>query len=180
KGLGGGTSINGMVWARGHQHDFDRWAAAVGDDAWGYAHVLDIYKRIEDWHGVPDPQRRGKGGNVFVQPAPDPSPLAPAFLDALESVGVPMFADQNGVLREAGEGGALTEVGVRGDRGLTIVADYLDPVMERPTIAGLPAACVHKLVFDDTTVAGDELVWRDERHVIGAEWEVILPAGAIQ
>ncbi|HKA87001.1 MAG TPA: GMC family oxidoreductase N-terminal domain-containing protein, partial [Haliangiales bacterium] len=180
KGLGGGTSINGMVWARGHQHDFDRWAAAVGDDAWGYAHVLDIYKRIEDWHGVPDPQRRGKGGNVFVQPAPDPSPLAPAFLDALESVGVPRFADQNGVLQESGQGGALTNVRIRDGRRLNIPADYLYPVMDRPNITVLTAAFVHKLVFDGTTVTGVELVWRGERHVIGASREVILSAGAIQ
>ena len=55
KALGGGTSINGMVWARGHKNDFDHWAKEAGDDAWGYAHVLDIYRRIEDWHGAPDP-----------------------------------------------------------------------------------------------------------------------------
>src|SRR5262249_30054992 len=60
--LGGGTSINGMVWARGHQHDFDGWAKAAGDEAWGYAHALEVYKRIEDWHGPADAVRRGTGG----------------------------------------------------------------------------------------------------------------------
>ena len=65
KAIGGGTSINGMVWARGHKSDFDHWAEEAGDDAWNYRHVLDIYRRIEDWHGVPDPQRRGSGGEVF-------------------------------------------------------------------------------------------------------------------
>jgi choline dehydrogenase-like flavoprotein len=65
KALGGGTSINGMVWARGHKNDFDDWAKQAGDEAWGYRHVLDIYKRIEDWQGVPDPERRGRGGNVI-------------------------------------------------------------------------------------------------------------------
>src|SRR5262249_30643701 len=71
KALGGSTSINGMVWARGHQHDFEHWAAESGSSEWGYEHALSIYKRIEDWHGTPDPQRRGQGGPVFVQPAPD-------------------------------------------------------------------------------------------------------------
>ena len=66
KALGGGTSINGMVWARGHKNDFDDWAKEAGDEAWGYRHVLDIYKRIEDWQGVPDPERRGRFGNVYV------------------------------------------------------------------------------------------------------------------
>src|SRR5688572_4098259 len=77
--LGGGTSINGMVWARGHKHDFDHWERETGDARWGYRHILDIYRRIEDWHGEPEPERRGVGGNVFVQPAPDPHPIAPAF-----------------------------------------------------------------------------------------------------
>lgn len=76
KALGGGTTINAMVWARGHKNDFDHWAREAGDDAWGYAPVLDIYRRIEDWHGAPDPLRRGQGGDVFVQAVPDPSPIA--------------------------------------------------------------------------------------------------------
>jgi choline dehydrogenase len=87
--IAGGTSINGMVWARGHRNDFDHWAKEAGDDAWNYRHVLDIYRRIEDWHGVPDPQRRGSGGEVFVQPAPDPSSIAPAFLRGRKVPGRP-------------------------------------------------------------------------------------------
>jgi hypothetical protein len=68
--LGGGSSINGMVWARGHKNDFDYWAKEGGDSAWDYNHILEIYKRIEDWQGPADPSRRGAGGNVFVQPHP--------------------------------------------------------------------------------------------------------------
>ena len=105
KAIGGGTSINGMVWARGHKHDFDHWAKSVGDEAWGYRHVLDIYRRIDDWHGAPDPERRGGGGEVFVQSAPNPSPIAPAFLKAAESLDIPTFADQNGVMQEGPGGG---------------------------------------------------------------------------
>ena len=58
KALGGSTSINGMVWARGHKDDFEGWAKAAGDSAWGYEHILSLYKRIEDWHGPADPLRR--------------------------------------------------------------------------------------------------------------------------
>jgi Choline dehydrogenase and related flavoproteins len=87
KALGGGTSINGMVWARGHKNDFEHWAKEAGDTSWGYQHVLDIYKRIEDWQGTPDPKRRGTGGPVFVQAPSDPNPLALAFLAAAESLG---------------------------------------------------------------------------------------------
>src|ERR1700681_3367782 len=100
KALGGGTSINAMVWARGHKNDFDFWAKQAGDDAWNYQHVLDIYRRIEDWHGAPDPERRGSGGEVFVQPAPNPRSIEPAFLNAAESLGIPTLADQHGVMQE--------------------------------------------------------------------------------
>jgi choline dehydrogenase len=73
--LGGGSIINTLIWAWGHRNDWDYFAAQSGDPAWGYESVLDIYRRIEDWHGAPDPRYRGSGGPVFVQTAPDPHPI---------------------------------------------------------------------------------------------------------
>src|ERR1700744_2556204 len=72
KALGGGSSINLMAWARGHQADWDFFAGESGNQAWSYASALDVYRRIEDWHGTPDPQYRGSGGPVFVQPKTNP------------------------------------------------------------------------------------------------------------
>src|ERR1700754_2454842 len=82
KVLGGGSSINVMTWSRGHKSDWDYFASESGDAAWGYESVLSIYRRIEDWHGAPDPDYRGSGGPVFVQPVPDPNPIAPTTLEA--------------------------------------------------------------------------------------------------
>ena len=96
KGLGGGSSINAMIWARGHKSDWDFFASEAGDPAWSYESVLNIYRRIEDWHGAPDPKYRGIGGPVFVQPKPDSSLVARAFLDGIRSVGIPIFENQNG------------------------------------------------------------------------------------
>src|SRR5690349_2597077 len=79
KVLGGGSSINVMAWARGHQNDWDHFAAESGYKAWGYQSVLDVYRRIEDWHGDPDPAHRGVGGPVHVQTAPGPHPVACAM-----------------------------------------------------------------------------------------------------
>ena len=62
KVLGGGSSINVTVWARGHRSDWDFIAAETADPSWGYESVLDIYRRIEDWQGAPDPRYRGTGG----------------------------------------------------------------------------------------------------------------------
>jgi choline dehydrogenase len=71
KVLGGGSSVNVMAWARGHKNDWDFFASESGDAAWNYESVLNIYGRMEDWQGAPDPGRRGIGGLVFVQSAPD-------------------------------------------------------------------------------------------------------------
>src|SRR5258708_13778037 len=100
KVLGGGSSINLMAWARGHQSDWDFFAKEAGDPAWSYASVLQLYRRLEDWHGAPDPTYRGTGGPVFVQPAPDPNPIAPALLEGARSVGIPTFGHQNGRMME--------------------------------------------------------------------------------
>src|ERR1700694_1548726 len=86
KVLGGGSSINLMVWARGHKADWDHFAFESGDKGWGYESVLDLYRRIEDFHGIPDPDYRGTGGPVYVTPAPDPNPLAPATIEAARAV----------------------------------------------------------------------------------------------
>ena len=78
------------------ERDWDYFAFESGDEGWGYQSVLDIYRRIEDFHGNPDPDYRGAGGPVYVTPAPDPNPLAPATIEAARAVGIPTFENQNG------------------------------------------------------------------------------------
>ncbi len=85
KGLGGGSSINVMVWARGHRSDWDHFAAESGDLGWGYDSVLRYYARIENWQGRPDAQRRGTTGPVHVSQPTAPQPLAWATLATVRS-----------------------------------------------------------------------------------------------
>src|SRR6516225_11682321 len=59
KVLGGSSSINAMIWSRGHKNDWEYFAEAAGDPRWRYESVLGLYRRLEDWQGTPDPQRRG-------------------------------------------------------------------------------------------------------------------------
>lgn len=179
RAIGGSTSINGMVWARGHRLDFEDWAAMSGDQAWGYEHVLGIYKRIEDWHGAPDSARRGSGGPVFVQTAPDAHPMAHALLRAAAATGVPIFDSQNGLLEEGDGGGALTSVRIRDGRRLNIPADYLYPVMDQPNLTVLTGAQVTRILISDGVATGVEFDWQGERRQIGASAEVILSAGAL-
>jgi choline dehydrogenase len=113
KVLGGGSSINVMVWARGHKSDWDFFASEAGDPAWSYESVLNIYRRIEDWHGAPDPKYRGTGGRLFVQPAPNPNPIAPAMVKGARSVGIPTFKNQNGRMMEGVGGASIIDMLVR-------------------------------------------------------------------
>jgi len=120
KVLGGGSSINLMAWSRGHKNDWDYFASEAGDPAWSYESVLNIYRRIEDWHGAPDPKYRGTGGPVFVQPAPDPNPIAPAMLEGARSVGIPTFENQNGRMMEGAGGCSIQDVRLRDGKRLSV------------------------------------------------------------
>lgn len=179
KALGGGSSINAMIWARGHKNDFEMWAREAGDPAWGYAHALEIYKRIEDWQGAPDPARRGKGGLLYVQPAPNPSPLAPAMVEAASSIGIPGVADHNGAIMEGDGGCAIANMRLRDNRRLNVPTDYLHPIMNQPNITVLTRALVHRLVMDGKRARGVEFEWDGQVRKIMVDREVILSTGAI-
>ncbi|WP_338664106.1 GMC family oxidoreductase N-terminal domain-containing protein [Pararoseomonas sp. SCSIO 73927] len=180
KGLGGGSSVNVMVWSRGHRSDWDFFAAEAGDPAWGYENVLGIYRRIEDWQGAPDPQFRGTGGPVWVQPASDPSPIALAMLDAAAEIGVPSFESPNGRMMESDGGAAISDMLVRNGRRNSLYRAYLHPWLDRPNLTVLTGAQVRRVVFDGRRASGVEILHGGEVTVVGAGSEVVLSLGAIQ
>jgi choline dehydrogenase len=180
KVLGGGSSINVMTYSRGHKNDWDFFASEARDPGWNYASVLNIYRRIEDWHGAADPMYRGTGGPVFVQPAPDPSPVAPAMLEAARSVGIPTFENQNGRMME-GEGGAsIIDMRVRDGKRQSVFRSYVFPYMDRPNLTVLTHALVTRLNFAGNRALGVEMVYDGRTHRIDAVFEVVLSLGAIQ
>jgi len=179
KVLGGGSSINGLAWARGHGHDWEFFASETGDANWNYASIFDIYRRIEDWHGVADPERRGSGGLVFVQPAPDPNPIAPAMVESARIAGLPAFDSNNGVMMEGGGGVSILDVRVRDGKRLSVFRTYAFPYMHRPNLTVLTHALVTRLVLDKQRVTGVEIVRDGHVLVAGARLEVVLSLGAI-
>ena len=179
KVVGGGSSVNVMVWSRGHKNDFDAWAAETGDPGWSYARVLDIYKRIEDWQGAPDPARRGKGGRRWITPPQNPNPIAPAMLDAAASVGIPKFADQNGAMMEGAGGAALANLRIRDGRRRNIPSDYLYQALKRRNITLLTGAEVQTLQMEGNRVKGLTFVRNGQVHTVAAARRVVLSAGAI-
>ncbi|WP_170789411.1 GMC family oxidoreductase [Ruegeria lacuscaerulensis] len=179
KVVGGGSSINVMIWARGHKNDFDFWAAETGDDAWNYASVLEIYKRIEDWQGAPDPDRRGTGGRLYVDQVRNINPSAQSFVEACGTVGIPAFEDMNGAMMEGDGGAALANVRIRDGQRLNLPASYLWETLAQPNITLLTGATVHALTMDGTKVTGVTFEKDGQVQSITAGSQVILSAGAI-
>ena len=179
KVLGGGSSINALSWAHGHKHDWDFFAAEAGDAAWSYEDVLKIYRRIEDWHGAPDPEHRGQGGPVFVQPAPEPSPVALAMLDGARSVGIPTFDSNNGTMMEGDGGASIFDLPMRNGKRLSIFRSYTFPYMDRPNLTVLSQALVTRLTFESKRANGVEIFHDGKTRRIGAGLEVVLSLGSI-
>lgn len=179
KVVGGGSSINVQIWARGHKNDFDFWAAEAGDEGWNYDSVLEIYKRIEDWQGTEDATRRGNGGRLWVEQVQDPNPIAPAMLNACESVGIPAYADMNGEMMEKEGGAALSNVRIKDGRRVNLPQSYLYPVLKQGNVTLLTGAEVTTLILDGTNVKGVNFVKDGEMMSAQASSRVVLSAGAI-
>jgi choline dehydrogenase-like flavoprotein len=176
---GGGSSINVMIWSHGHKNDWDFFAAEVADTAWNYESVLNIYRRIEDWHGVPDPKYYGTGGPVFVQPAPDPNPVALAMLEGARSSGIPRFENQNGSMMESGGGCSIHDMQVRDGNRQSIFRSYVYPYRNRANITVLTHALVSRVIFEGKRATGVEVIYEEKTHSINARYEVVLSLGAI-
>jgi choline dehydrogenase len=169
-----------MIWARGHKNDWDFFASEAEDPGWGYESVLDIYRRIEDWQGAPDPRYRGTGGPVFVQPPEHEStPAAQALFEGIRSLGVPIFENQNGRIMEVDGGASASDTRIRDGERLSIFRTYVFPQMDQPNLTVLPHALVTRLIFRGKRTTGVEVSYEGSTHRILAGREVILSLGAI-
>src|SRR5260370_32398190 len=177
--LGGGPRINVMCRGRGNKNDWDFFAAEARDAAWSSQSVLNIYRRIEDWHGAPDPKYRGTGGPVFVQPAPDPNPVAPAMVEGARSIGIPTFQCQNGLMMEGDGGASIMDLRVRDGMRQSVFRTYTFPYMDRPNLTVLCHALVTRLVMSGKRASGVEIVHDGKLQRITAGGEGVLSLGAI-
>lgn len=179
KVLGGGSSINVMVWARGHKNDWEHFAEVSGDSAWNYESVLKIYRRVENWNGAPDPVRRGIGGPVHVESASNPSPAALAMVEAAHLLGIPTFDSPNGQMMEERGGAAINELIVEHGRRSSIYRSYVHPHLSRKNLTVLTGALVSKLLFSGSTVVGVEVIKDCGVQRFSVEKEVVLSLGTI-
>jgi len=173
--LGGGSSINAMVWTRGMQRDYDGWAEN-GAKGWAFADVLPVFKSQEDWEGGANAWR-GAGGPIPIRRPRNPHPTAPAFLDAARQMGMAILDDVNGPMRP-GAGYINMNIAADGTR-MSAARAFLRPALSRPNLTLMLDTSVVKLDFKGTRCVGVTIDTNGVTRSIRADKEVILAAGAI-
>lgn len=172
KVIGGSSSINGMIYVRGHARDFDTWAE-MGAEGWSYADVLPYFKRAETWHGdAGDPEFRGSNGPLHITRGGQKNPLYQAFIDSGAQAGYGTTDDYNGYRQE---GFGAFEMTVWKGRRWSAASAYLKPALARPN-CDMVHGLVERIEFEQGRATGVRL---SDGSLIRARSEVILCAGAI-
>ena len=174
KMLGGCSSLNAMLYVRGHRRDYDRWQE-MGNPGWSFADVLPAFLRAEDqergaskFHGV--------GGPLAVSDPRDPNPTSRAFVEAARELGWPINDDFNGEIQE---GLGLYQVNQRrGARCSTAVA-YLRPALSRPNLTVLTEAPATRVVLEGARARGVTYVHKGREKRALAERQIILCGGTV-
>ncbi|MDR7031695.1 choline dehydrogenase [Mesorhizobium sp. BE184] len=173
KVLGGSSSINGMVYVRGHARDFDHWAEE-GAAGWSFADVLPYFKRMEDSEDGEDGWR-GIGGPLHVQRGPRLNPLYSAFLEAGRQAGFETTDDYNGSKQE---GFGPMEQTIKNGRRWSAADAYLRPALKRQNVS-LVKAFARRVVIENQRAVGVEIEARKQIQVVKARREVVVAASSI-
>ncbi len=172
KVLGGSSSVNVMVYTRGHRGDFDRWARQ-GAAGWSYADALPYFKRSEAWEGGEDPWRGGSGP-LGTQPTRFADPIHDAWREAARRAGWPETADGNGA---EGAGLGPAQFTIRAGRRASAANAYLKPVLQRPNLAVRTGVLATRVALRGGRAAGVHFVERGQERYAAAGREVILCGG---
>jgi choline dehydrogenase len=170
--LGGSSSINAMIYMRGHPEDYRGWAKAAGA-AWDWPHVRQLFKDLEDNQAIAD-DHHGQDGPLTVSNLRHPNPLSRAFVQAGAECQFPTNPDFNGASQD---GLGLYQVTQRDGRRFSAARAFLEPALARPNLTLLTAAQVRRVLVEDRRAVGVALAGRELRLREGGE--VILSGGAI-
>ncbi|WP_229884040.1 GMC family oxidoreductase [Roseobacter sp. MH60115] len=175
KTLGGSSSLNGMIYVRGHASDYDSWAYQ-GNPGWDYKNVLPYFKKSEDFDRGAD-KYHGAGGLLRVTTQYEPHPTTKAIVDAAVEAGIPFNEDNNGA---DSEGAGFTQLNTKdGKRHSTAVA-FLRPALERSNLNLITNARVKNVVMDGTTATGVTYIQDGQEMTVTAAKEVILSGGTLE
>jgi choline dehydrogenase len=175
KGLGGSSSINGLVYVRGNPQDFERWKEEEGASGWGYADVLPYFKRAEGRAEGGDEYRGGEGP-LSTCYGPLKNPLHQAWLDAAQQAGYHLTDDYNGYRQE---GFGRMDMTVRDGTRCSAAKAYLYGARKRPNLQVIEHALATRILFDGKCAVGVEYERGGQLHQVHAAREVILSGGPI-
>ena len=174
KVIGGSSSINGMVYVRGHARDFDNWEN-LGAKGWAYKNVLPYFKRMETSHGGEEGWR-GTNGPMHITRGPRRNPLYKAFVEAGKQAGYPVTEDYNGSQQE---GFGAMEMTVWKGRRWSAANAYLRPAMKRANVMLETRCFARRILLEGKRAIGVEYEQGGKIKTARANREIILAASAI-
>jgi len=172
--LGGCSSMNAMIYIRGHATDYDAWAAA-GCEGWTFRDLLPYFKKSEDWHG-PASLLHGMGGPLTIQALKRPNILSATFVKACEACGIPRNPDFNGAEQD---GAGFYHVNQRNGRRWSAADAFLRPAIKRPNLTVLTRCHATRVLFERRRATGLEFIQQGRLTRVNARREVLLCGGAI-
>ncbi|MGC8533923.1 MAG: choline dehydrogenase [Rhizomicrobium sp.] len=174
KGWGGSSSINGMIYIRGHSRDYDRWRQE-GCEGWSFADVLPYFKRAENYESGGD-DFHGDAGPLHVSNGRSTNPLFRTFIEAGVEAGHKRTSDFNGFQQE---GFGPYQLTIHEGRRWSAASAYLRPALKRPNLTVQSHALVSRILFEGTKAIGIEYVQRGEVVQVHANQEILLCGGAV-
>ena len=174
KVVGGSSSINAMAYVRGNRADYDRWASRMLPN-WSYANVLPYFRKSESWERGGDAYRGGDGP-LATRKSRYQDPLVDTYLETAQAAGYPINDDYNGASQD---GFALMQMTIRNGRRASAATAYLHPVLSRDNLTVTVKAHVSRVVLDGLRAVGVEYLKDGEKHIVGANREIILCGGTI-
>jgi choline dehydrogenase len=175
KGWGGSSSINGMIYIRGHARDYDQWRQ-MGLTGWGYADVLPYFKRSEGLEGGGDAWHGGDGP-LHVSKAASPNPIYSSVIEAGRQAGYAVTKDFNGFQQE---GFGPYQFTIKDGERWSAAKAYLYPALKRPNLTCVTGARTSRILLENGRATGVEYVADGQTVTVEARAEVLLCAGAVQ
>ena len=173
--LGGSSSINGMIYTRGHSREYDIWRQ-MGCEGWGSNDVLPYFKRLESFEDS-NSRELGKEGPVSIRKAKPDLEICDAFLQAARDEGYPILSDMNS---DVTEGFGFYDINAGTGRRMSAATSYLEPISKRRNLMVIPHAQVVKILIENNSANGVEFFWKGKFRQLFAEKEVVLSSGAIK
>ncbi|RZF63190.1 glucose-methanol-choline oxidoreductase [Sphingomonas populi] len=176
KGLGGSSSINGMIWSRGEPADYDAWEQEHGATGWNGASMTAAFLELEDHAAGPSPVR-GAGGPVRVNPACYTYPLADRMIESGAALGMRPVDDLNAT---TGPRVGLYSHNIRNGKRESSARTYLKRATGRPNLTVMTGVTVQRIIFDGTRATGVEATVENVMRRLECAGEIIVSAGAME